>query len=326
MGRGGGGTPPAELASGGGSTPFYDGEGSVAGGRLASRPLRVARIRAYPLKGAGGFDLLEVGMDAFGIPGDRRWMLVRPDGLFISQRTHPRLALIQVSPLPSEGEPPPGGGGGKGVDGLSFQLRAPGMEPFLLDSSSHSGARTEVRIHRDTAEGVVVEGAEEWFSGFLRQECRLVYSPPGFRRPVDPSFAPGHRTSFSDGYPLLLTLEESLADLNRRLRRPSSMLRFRPNLVLRGGEAWEEDTWRVLEIGGVHLELVRPCARCSVTTVDPGTAVRGKEPLRTLGGFRGWEGKAYFGQNAVFSGNGSFRVGDNVRILEEGEARPPIGR
>ena len=152
-----------------------------------------------------------------------------------------------------------------------------------------------------------------------------MYSPPELHRPVDPSFAPGHQTGFSDGYPLLLTTEESLVDLNRRLERPSSMLRFRPNLVLRGGEPWEEDRWRVLDIGGVRVELVKPCARCSVTTVDPGTALRGREPLRTLGGFRGWEGKAYFGQNAVVSGDGSFRVGQNVRILEEGGMRPPLG-
>jgi len=285
----------------------------------------VARIRAYPLKGAAGFDLSAVTLDAFGIPGDRCWMLVRPDGLFISQRTHPRLALIHLSPLPSDGPATEGKEARSGGGDPPFLARAPGMEPLEIIPVPEGGPRMDVRIHQDTAEGVVVAEAKEWFSTYLRQECHLVYSPPALRRRVDPAFAPGHRTGFSDAYPLLLTTEESLGELNRRLSRPSSMLRFRPNLVLRGGRAWEEDRWRTLEIGGVRLDLVKPCARCSVTTVDPGTALRGKEPLKTLSGFRGWEGKAYFGQNAVFSGRGSFRVGENVRIVEKGDARPPLG-
>lgn len=284
-------------------------------------PLRLARIRTYPVKGAGGFDLQEAAFDEFGIPGDRRWMLVRPDGHFISQRTHPRLALIRV--FPEEG----GGGpmAGEGDGGLRFTVQAPGMSPFHLSSAAGTGQRMEVKLFGDRLRGVMVEAATEWFSESLRGECRLVFFPRDLHRPVDPSFAPGHKTSFSDGYPLLLTAEESLQDLNRRLSVPASMIRFRPNLVVNGGAPWEEDTWRELETGGVRLRLVKACARCSVTTVDPGTGTRGKEPLRTLLAFRGHGGKGYFGQNAVCSGTGSFRVGDSVHILEKGSARPPLG-
>ena len=102
------------------------------------------------------------------------------------------------------------------------------------------------------------------------------------------------------------------------------MARFRPNLVVEGGGAWEEDRWRVLEAGEVRIGLVKPCARCSVTTVDQETGVRGHESLKTLARVRGWEGKTWFGQNGVFLRAGSFRVGSAVRILEEGEASPPI--
>jgi uncharacterized protein YcbX len=278
----------------------------------------------YPLKGAGGFDLQVSAMDAFGIPGDRRWMLVRPDGLFISQRSHPRLALIRLAPMTVPGGRPAAEPEVEGEGSLAFEVRAPGMEPFGLTSRAELLDPMDVRVQRDRAKGWIVGAGTGWFSDFLGEECRLVFSPPHFRRGVDPDFAPGHRTSFSDGYPLLVTTEESLADLNRRLPATASMLRFRPNLVLAGGRPWEEDTWRVLETGGVRLQLVKPCARCSVTTVDPGTATRGIEPLKTLRTFRGWRGKAYFGQNAVFSGNGSFRVGENVRIVEKGEANPPL--
>ena len=198
------------------------------------------------------------------------------------------------------------------------------MDSLLLRPGSEEEETATVRVQQDWVQAVVQEAASEWFSSYLREDCRLVFSPDRFHRAVDPEYAPGHKTSFSDGYPLLLTTEESLEDLNRRQTRPSSMKRFRPNLVVRGGSPWEEDTWRVLQIGEVRLELVKPCARCLVTTVDQGTGAIGKEPLKTLSDFRGWGGKAYFGQNAVFSGTGSFRVGQTVGIVEKGEARPPL--
>jgi uncharacterized protein YcbX len=130
--------------------------------------------------------------------------------------------------------------------------------------------------------------------------------------------------SFADGYPIHLTTEESLEEMNGWLPERTDMSRYRPNLVVAGGAPWEEDEWRVMEIGAITLKLVKPCARCSVVTVDQGTGRRGQEPLRRLRSFREWEGKVYFGQNAVLEGNGRFRVGDDVRILEKGPRRPPL--
>lgn len=296
-----------------------------------SRDLTLARIRVYPLKGAAGFDLTSARPDGTGIPGDRRWMVVRPDGVFLSQRTQPRLALVRTSPVPSSA-----GSAAVGTEEetardpsfhhLRFQIQAPGMEAMVLESIDDPAApEMDVFLWGAHARGRVVEEAGTWFSDFLGQECRVLFSGPGLERPVDPAFAPGHRTGFSDGFPFLLATEESLADLNRHLRRPVSMLRFRPNLVVSGGAPWEEDGWRVLETGGLQVALVKPCARCAVTTVDPGSATRGPEPLKTLRSIRGWEGKAFFGQNAVIYGSGGFRVGERVRIVEKGPLRPPLG-
>jgi uncharacterized protein YcbX len=170
---------------------------------------------------------------------------------------------------------------------------------------------------------VVPEG-EEWFSDFLGQACHLLFIPHQVHRAVDPVFAPGHRTAFTDGYPILVATEASLEDLNGRLDRPSSMLRFRPNLIIGGARPWEEDEWRRMEVGEAEIHLVKPCARCAVPAVDPETGVAGKEPLRTLAAFRRWEGKSYFGQNGVFRRTGSFRVGQRVDIVEMGEKRPPM--
>ena len=279
---------------------------------MENRSFSLVRIRVYPLKGAGGVELEASESDPFGIPGDRRWMLVRPDGLFISQRTHPRLALIRVEEAEA------------GRPGGPFRVVAPGFDPFFLPEGDPSDPLMEVRLHEDRFHGRVPGDGGGWFSDFLGEECHLVFIPPEIHRPVDHEFAPGYRTSFSDGYPLLVTTEASLEELNRHLPRPSSMLRFRPNLVISGSGPWEEDSWRIIEIGGARIDLVKPCARCSVTTVDQESGEKGEEPLRTLARVRRWEGKAFFGQNAVFSRNGSFRVGQSVRIVEEGDARPPL--
>jgi uncharacterized protein YcbX len=183
----------------------------------------------------------------------------------------------------------------------------------------------EVQVHNDRFSALRgYTEADRWFSEFLKEPCQLVFLPDEVHRPCDPRWAPGHRVSLADGYPLHLITEESLQDVNRALSRETAMLRYRPNLVVAGGLPWEEDEWRVLEIGGVTVRLVKPCPRCGVITVDQGTGVREQEPLRTLKAFREWEGKVYFGQNAVFSGEGRFRVGDDVRILERGARRPPL--
>lgn len=279
---------------------------------MSEHPVRLVGIRIYPLKGAGGIDLEEGTTDAFGIRGDRRWMLVDSRGVFLSQRTHPRLALIGTELLDS-GLPP-------GV----FRVSAPGMEAMLLPRGSPEDPLVEVQLHGAQVPGRVVRAGEEWFSRFLGESCRLVYFPSQAHRPVNPQYAPGHRTAFADGYPILLASQESLRDLNRRLSTPSSMLRFRPNLIVAGAGPWQEDRWRELQVGDVHLALVKPCDRCSVVTVNQESGERTKEPLRTLADFRRWNGKSWFGQNAVIIDSGSFRVGSDVRILEGGDPRPPV--
>lgn len=276
--------------------------------------LRLTRIRVYPLKGAAGIDLSETGVDEFGIPGDRRWMLSDPDGNFLSQRTHPRLCLIHLS----FSEP--------GDDGESrFRVRAPGQGSLLL-RPERMDREHGFRVHEDRIAALTGDQeADRWFSRFLGEPCRLAHFPREGRRQVDPDFAPGHRIAFADGYPLHLIAEESLQDLNRRLPRESSILRYRPNLVVAGGLPWEEDEWRVLRVGEVAVRLVKPCARCAVPTVDQGTGLRSREPLLALRGLREWKGKVYFGQNAVFDRRGRFRVGQIVHILERGARRPALG-
>jgi uncharacterized protein YcbX len=262
----------------------------------------------YPLKGAAGYDLPEIELDAFGVPLDRRWMLVDGQGKFVSQRTHPRLALIRV----------------KAGEGEVF-VEAPGSHTLSLPYPGESVDWREVRVHGDRMQAVVLPGdSSRWFCEFFCESLTLVFLPDEVVREVDPDFAPGHRVSFADGYPLHLVSSSSLNDLNGQISKPVDMLRFRPNLVVDGGMPWEEDTWREISVGTTRLEMVKPCARCQVPAVDPATGIAGREPMRTLGRFRRFEGKVYFGQNVVFRQPGGLSVGDDVRIVRVGGARPPL--
>jgi uncharacterized protein YcbX len=240
-------------------------------------------------------------------------MLIRLDGHFLSQRTHPRLCLIRVRPSKE--------GLGRRLD---YVVEAPGMNRLDL-APLESEEWVRVRLHQDRFSALAGNAhADRWFTDFLGDSCRLVYFPDDLVRPVDPDYAPGHTVGFADGYPIHLASQPSLDDLNRRLPGNTTMLRYRPNLVVEGGVPWEEDEWRVVVIGDVSLRVVKPCARCSVTTVDPGTGARGREPLRTLRGFREEGGKLYFGQNAVVTETGRFRVGSDVHIVEKGDRRPGL--
>ena len=138
---------------------------------------------------------------------------------------------------------------------------------------------------------------------------------------MDGRYAPSKDdiVGFADGFPLLVISDESLEDLNNRLEYPVLMNRFRPNLTISGGGAFVEDTLSKVMVKGIELDLVKPCARCVITTIDQETGDQGKEPLRTLAGFRKKNGKILFGQNGIFRGTGTLTVGAEVAVCE---ARP----
>jgi hypothetical protein len=261
--------------------------------------MRLTGIHIYPIKSARGISLDASEVDEFGLRYDRRWMVVDQSGMFLSQRSHPRLALV----VPSIG------------DG-TLRVDAPGMPPLQTPLHPKDSVATSVTVWDDTCSATWVgERAAEWFSEFLGAPCSLVHMGDDVVRPANPAFAaPDVRVGFADGFPFLLISEESLADLNRRLVVPLPMNRFRPNLVVAGGEAYGEDTWGRIEIGGVRLQVVKPCERCLVTTTDQATGERGKEPLRTLAAYRRVGNDLMFGQNVVHENPGRLRVGDEVVI------------
>lgn len=242
----------------------------------------------------------EAAVEARGLRHDRRWMLIDAAGRFLSQREEPRLALLCAT-----------------ITARGLALDAPQMTATEVPYPPNDADRQKIQIWKDELKAVRAgEAADAWCSTFLKRDVRLVFMANDVHRPVDPDFAVGDdEVSFADGYPLLLANEASLEALNERLDVPVPMNRFRPNVVVSGGEAFEEDTWRMIRIGAVAFFVVKPCARCRVTTVDQDTAETGKEPLRTLARFRRKNGKVYFGQNLIPAEPGVLHVGDPVEIV-----------
>lgn len=253
----------------------------------------LSRIFVYPIKSARGIPVSETWLDVSGPERDRRWMLVDCEGVFLSQRKLPRMAVIHPRFVATD-----------------LVVTAPGMPPLIIPEWSGEGEWIPVTIWRDRLKLPHPNQIySDWFSSFLGRNCRLVYLPSTVVRQVEPPFdSPEWRVSLADGYPLLLLTEASMDLLNSRLPLPVSVERFRPNLVISGAAPHEEDGWRRLEIGSVRLAIVKPCARCSIVLVDPETATSGIEPLRTLAGYRRRTGKVMFAQNALVVTPGQLRV------------------
>jgi uncharacterized protein YcbX len=254
----------------------------------------LTELNAYPLKSGGGTALRTAGLTPRGLPFDREFMLVGPGGRFLSQRELARMALLRPS-----------------YDGEVLTVNAPGAAP-LVHKAVDDGEVLDVFIQRKECQGVD-QGREAatWFSELLDGECRLVRFT-GHRA----TSRGGGEVMFADGYPLLVISAESLADLNTRLDEPLPMNRFRPSLVFEGLGPYGEDDVRLLRVGDAVIEMVKPCARCLITTTDQETAERGREPLRTLATYRTKDRGIQFGYNAVPRTLGTLTIGDEIEILE----------
>ena len=263
---------------------------------------RVSELNVYPLKSERGIPVREMPLDARGPASDRRWMLVDPRGTMYSQRVLPRMALISVE----SGSP-------------ELACTAPNLPPLRVPTPSPDGApRISATVWDDTVEVQLAgEAAHAWFSQFLAAECRLVYQPEDSFRQVNRFYtAAGVGVSLADGFPLLLIGQGSLDALNARLEKPVEMRRFRPNVVVAGTEPFAEDAWRRIRIGEVEFSVVKPCARCSIPSVDPDSGEMGKEPMRTLANFRRRNNDVFFGENIVHHSQGTLRLNDAVSVME----------
>lgn len=262
--------------------------------------MKLSAMYIYPLKSGRGNAVREMTLDDRGPAGDRRWMLVGPDNVSLTQRELPRMVLIQVVAT---------------RDGL--ECTAPGMTTLQV-STPANGARHNAQVLKDPVDVMDASDlASQWFSDFLERSCRLVYQPQNSLRPVDPNYAaPDKVVSLADGFPLLLIGQGSLDELNRRLLQPVEMIRFRPNLVVEGSEPFAEDSWRRIRVGEIEFDVAKPDVRCTIPMVDPATGTSGKEPIQTLATFRRRDNKVMFGQYLIHRRQGTLRLGEPVVVLE----------
>jgi uncharacterized protein YcbX len=275
--------------------------------------VQLTSLFVYPVKSCRGIalDASEFGPD--GLLHDREFLVVDGEGRFITQRTVPRLALIET-----------------GLSADALILRAPESEELRVpwQIPAHASVETPVTIWHDRVLAADTgDAAAAWFTRALGQPCRLVRRGPAYTRFLPTTRIPAQaRTaveqvpvSFADAFPALVISEESLSDLNERLDDPIPMDRFRPNLVLRGCSApYAEDTWAAFRVGeSAKMHAGGVCVRCTIPSIDQQLGVsQGKEPLRTLALYRRSDaGGVIFGQNIIPEGSGQLRVGDTVEIL-----------
>lgn len=289
--------------------------------------MKVSEINIYPIKSLRGISLESATVEKRGLRFDRRWMLTDRNGIFFTQRELPRMATVRIS-----------------LNGDRLTAAADGAEDLHVPLNPEVKLRQHVTVWQSEVEAIVYDRhANEWFSEVLKRECRLVRMPETSERHVSADFDSGNDlVSFADGYPLLLTTEASLEELNRKIevfedkdhghRKAVPMNRFRPSVVVKGSEPFAEDKWARIKIGETVFRVVKPCGRCVITTTDQEKGeVAGKEPLRTLASFRkaidvrptGYEmyghgpNSLLFGENLIPENPGGvISVGDKVKVIE----------
>mmetsp|Transcript_9408 Transcript_9408/g.23976 ORF Transcript_9408/g.23976 Transcript_9408/m.23976 type:complete len:343 (+) Transcript_9408:31-1059(+) len=294
------------------------------------RPTRtgasVKAIYVYPIKSGAAVAVDEAVVDSqSGLAFDRLWTVVDGRGVFMSQRRAPKLALVKASLPTSTAEP--------------LVLSAPGAGEISVPQIC-DGPSKVVRIWEDHVAAIDQgDDVAEWLSKYLDvPNLRLVRMPKSTNRWCETAYAPlaGARAAFSDGYPILVTNQASMDDLNAKMKTPLPMDRFRPNVVVEGADPWDEDTWlaKTIAIGTSTFLVAKPCARCKMPTICQSTGTvggaktrnaaddddddlgggpkPGAEPTATLTTFRtgkdlgfakaAWKDEVFFGQNVCHVG------------------------
>lgn len=263
--------------------------------------LTLSEIYIYPIKSLGGISVDSAIAEARGLKYDRRFLLVDENAMFMTQRDFPQLALLKLSFSK------------KGFEVLNTNDNSRLNIPFESDSNKN----ISVTIWDDVCKAVMLGNAfDDWFSNAVGKKCSLVYMPDDENRTVEKKYINDeHIVSFADAYPFLIIGQSSLDDLNSRLEVKIPMNRFRPNLVFSGGASYEEDSWKDFKIGELKFKVVKPCARCVITTTDQETAKRNIEPLKTLAEYRKINNGVMFGMNVVCNKTGNISVGDEITLF-----------
>ena len=261
--------------------------------------LKTTALYRYPIKSCQGHTITEATLDRFGIQQDRRWMLVDKNNRFVTQR---QLAIMtQLSPQPTS-------------SGIRIRHKNDSLDVHFDDLVKKS----DVKVWGDTVSALeATNKVSQWISEKLGKPLTLVYMPDSTFRNVDAHYASQEETvSFADGFPILLISQASLDLLNSKLSVPIPMDRFRPNIVVDGCDAHEEDKWKKIQIGDIIFDVSKPCSRCIIPSIDQLTGDKNPKILDRLREYRlGSDKQIYFGQNLLYQTTGKVSVGDSVTVL-----------
>ena len=259
--------------------------------------MKVVSLHLYPLKSGAGISVQQMDWSEQGPVMDRFWMLVDPDGKFMTQRQFPQMALIRTQ-----------------ISNGKVRFTTAEANSMELPIQMKAPKSRSVQIWgQDVEADLQFQFAHDFFSDYLKTKCQLVQFSNQTQRPVKNL---NHTVRFPDQYPVLLVNQKSIDDLNSKIQQPIDASRFRPNIVIDGEIPFSEDHWTSLKIGEHVFTNLKPCSRCKIITIDQKTGKsETSEVLTKLSEYRRFENKVNFGIHMIHSGNHPIRVGDAVEIL-----------
>ncbi len=266
--------------------------------------MKVTGLHTYPVKSLGGKPVEQASVEPQGLVGDRRWCLVDEDAEVVTARECHNLLRLTA----------------KMIDDHCLEVTDRADGESIRVQTPEAGQTVPISMSQLTSASPAGPEAGAWISERVGRPLRLVWQgdPASRAIAIEDGGRPGDVVSMADAGPLLLTTESSLSQLSdwigskEKDTDPLDMLRFRPNVVVDGDEPFVEDTWGHVRIGLVDFRTTELCGRCVMTTLDPVTLDRGKEPIRTLAKYRRWDGATWFGIRLVPLGFGTITVGDAV--------------
>ncbi|WP_312099867.1 MOSC domain-containing protein [Acinetobacter venetianus] len=263
--------------------------------------MQISQLFNYPVKSCKGNKLSTMDIDGFGPKWDRRWMIVDPDGRFITQRQVAEMGQIGVT---------------VSSDRVCFDYQSENIELSMIEAQGQKDERL-VTVWQDKLSGNRINHpVNAWLSQKLGREVQLIYMPQETVRQVDLEYAQlGDRVGFADGFPFLIISEASVEFLAEKVGYPLDVQRFRPNIVVSGCDAFAEDQWRQIQIGDLVFDLVKQCSRCVIPTIDLKTSQKQPEIMQAMLKYRKQGTKVMMGQNALHRGEGHITIGQEVKII-----------
>jgi len=263
---------------------------------------KLSQIYVYPIKSITGIEQSSAWVEQQGLCFDRRFMVASLNGRMVTARENPQMVRVKAA-----------------LQATGLVLTYPEAEPLHLNYADFAMDDVTCQVWKDEFQAYSTsQQANDWFSFIIGKKVQLLFTGEQSNRRREKIQT---NVSFADGYPLLLVSQASLDELNKRSSVPHNMAQFRPNLVVCDTEAFAEDSWKRFRIGEVEFEVIKPCMRCVLTTINPKTAMRNElnEPLKTMATFRANESGVFFGQNVIAKNEGMIHADDKVIILEKKE-------